>query len=156
MISSKERAALRAQGNTLEVTLIVGKGGVSETLLTEAQNLLECHELVKGRALETALMTAREASDAICEALGADGVGTVGSTFVIWKKSEKLEKEKKAAAKAPKSAAKKTVSGNYNPVSKGIRARKQQAEQQRKEKKKYFHDMAVQAAIERRKEEQGK
>ena len=36
MMTSKERAELRAQANTLDVTLIVGKGGISETLLAEA------------------------------------------------------------------------------------------------------------------------
>ena len=64
MITSKERAALRAQANPLEVTLIVGKSGISQTLLDEAVILLDSHELVKGRVLETAGLTAREASDA--------------------------------------------------------------------------------------------
>ena len=68
---------------------------------------------------------------------------------------EKLAQEKKkAAAKKP---TKKPVSGNYNPVKAGLRARKQAAEQQRKQRKQYFHDKAVAAAIERsrqQKEEQ--
>ena len=52
--------------------------------------------------LETSGLTAREASDAICEALGAEGVACVGTKFVIWRKSEKVEQEKKkAAAKKP-------------------------------------------------------
>ena len=60
MMTSKERAALRAQANTLEVTLIVGKSGISQTLLDEAVILLDSHELVKGRVLETAgLITLR-------------------------------------------------------------------------------------------------
>ena len=97
--------------------------------------------------METAGLTAREASDAICEALGAEGIGCVGTKFVIWRKSEKLAQEKKkAAAKKP---TKKPVSGNYNPVKAGLRARKQAAEQQRKQRKQYFHDKAVAAAIER-------
>ena len=123
-------------------------------LLDEAVVLLDSHELVKGRVLETSGLTAREASDAICEALGAEGVACVGTKFVIWRKSEKVEQEKKKAA-AKKSA--KKVSGNYNPVKAGLRARKQAAEQQRKQRKQYFHDKAVSAAIERsrqQKEEQ--
>ena len=135
MITSKERAELRAQANPLDVTLIVGKGGISETVLAEAVTLLDSHELVKGRVLETAGLTAREASDAICEALGAEGIGCVGTKFVIWRKSEKLAQEKKkAAAKKP---TKKPVSGNYNPVKAGLRARKQAAEQQRKQRKEH-------------------
>ncbi len=147
MMTSKERAELRAQANPLDVTLIVGKGGISDTLLDEAVILLDSHELVKGRVLETSGLTAREASDAICEALGAEGIACVGTKFVIWRKSEKVEQEKKQAAK--KAAAPKKVSGNYNPVKAGLRARKQAAEQQRKQRKQYFHDKAVSAAIER-------
>ena len=149
-----EAAALRAQANPLEVTLIVGKSGISQTLLDEAVILLDSHELVKGRVLETAGLTAREASDMLCEALGAEGIACVGTKFVIWRKSEKLEQEKKkTATKKPV----KKVSGNYNPVKAGLRARKQAAEQQRKQRKQYFHDKAVSAAIERsrqQKEEQ--
>ena len=154
-MTSKERAALRAQANTIDTTLMVGKGGVSETLVAEAQKLLDIHELVKGRVLETAMMTPREVCDALCEATGAEGIQVVGSKFVIWRKSEKLAQEKKkAAARKP---AKKKPSGNDNPVKAGLRARKQAAEQQRKQRKQYFHDKAVAAAIERsrqQKEEQ--
>ena len=150
-----DAAALRAQANPLEVTLIVGKSGISQTLLDEAVILLDSHELVKGRVLETAGLTAREASDMLCEALGAEGIACVGTKFVIWRKSEKLAQEKKkAAARKP---AKKKPSGNDNPVKAGLRARKQAAEQQRKQRKQYFHDKAVAAAIERsrqQKEEQ--
>ena len=91
MLTSKERAALRAQANGLDTTLMVGKGGVSDAVVEEAEKLLEARELVKGRVLESAMLTAREASDAICEATGADGVATAGSTFVLWRKSKKLE-----------------------------------------------------------------
>ena len=153
MMTSKERAALRAQANPLEVTLIVGKSGISQTLLDEAVILLDSHELVKGRVLETAGLTAREASDMLCEALGAEGIACVGTKFVIWRKSEKVEQEKKQAAK--KAAAPKKVSGNYNPVKAGITRRKQQAKERRKQQKEYFHEAAVKAAIERRKQQEG-
>ena len=145
-MTSKERAALRAQANTIDTTLMVGKGGVSETLL-------DIHELVKGRVLETAMMTPREVCDALCEATGAEGIQVVGSKFVIWRKSEKVEQEKKKAEK--KAATPKKVSGNYNPVKAGITRRKQQAKERRKQQKEYFHEAAVKAAIERRKQQEG-
>ena len=60
MLTSKQRSELRAQANPLEVTLIVGKGGVSDSVIAEAEILLESHELVKGKVLETAFLSARE------------------------------------------------------------------------------------------------
>ena len=153
-LTGKQRAQLRAMANELEPIVHIGKGGITDNIITQMSDALKARELVKGRVLETSGLTAREASDAICEALGAEGVACVGTKFVIWRKSEKVEQEKKKAA-AKKSA--KKVSGNYNPVKAGLRARKQAAEQQRKQRKQYFHDKAVSAAIERsrqQKEEQ--
>lgn len=147
MLTSKERAEFRAQANGLEVTLMVGKGGVSDTLLAEAEKLLEARELVKGRVLETAMMTAREASEAICEGTGADGISCVGATFVIWRKSKKLEEAKKAKEKAAVTAKKKV-----NPVKVGRQKRRAQAKAEKERKAQYFHDEAVKAAIERRKQ----
>ena len=146
-MTSKERAQYRALANTLDVTLMVGKGGVSETLLAEADRLLEAKELVKGRVLESALMSAREVSDEICAQTGAEGIGTVGNTFTIWRHSEKLERERRAAEKKP--AAKKV-----NPVKTGVRTRRKAAKEEKERRDKYFHDAAVQAAIERRKARQ--
>ena len=77
MLTSKQRAEFRAQANSLETTLIVGKDGVTEAVIAEADRLLTARELVKGKVLETALMSAREVSEAICEATGADGISCV-------------------------------------------------------------------------------
>ena len=59
-MNSKERAELRAQANTLDTILIVGKGGISETLVQETEKLLDVRELVKGRVLESAMDKAEE------------------------------------------------------------------------------------------------
>ena len=147
MLTSKQRSELRSRANTLEVTLMVGKGGVSESVISEAEILLESHELVKGRVLETAMMTAREVSDAICEETGADGISCVGYTFVIWRKSKKLEAQQKAKEKAD-AAQKKKV----NPVRAGRQKRRAAAKAEKERKAQYYHDEAVKAAIERRKQ----
>ena len=147
MLTSKQRSELRAQANPLEVTLIVGKGGVSDSVIAEAEILLESHELVKGKVLETAFMSAREASDAICEATSADGVSAVGYTFVIWRKSKKLEAARQAKLKA---AAPKKV--QVNPVKVGRQRRKAAAKAEKERRQQFYHDEAVKAAIERRKQ----
>ena len=149
MLTSKQRSELRAQANPLEVTLMVGKGGVSESVISEAEILLESHELVKGKVLETAFMSAREASDAICEATGADGVSAVGYTFVIWRKSKKLEAARQAKMKAEAEAKKKK---KVNPVKVGLQKRRAAAKAEKERRQEFFHEEAVKAAIERRKQ----
>ena len=100
MLTSKERAELRAKANGIETTLMVGKVGVTESLLAEADNQLTTRELVKGKVLEAAMMTPREVSDQICEALGAEGVSVIGTKFVIYRFSQKLQEERNQKGRA--------------------------------------------------------
>lgn len=144
MLTSKQRADLRSEANTLDTTLMVGKGGVTQSVLDEAKTQLEARELVKGCVLESALLTAREACDAICEGTGADGVQCVGSKFVIYKKSEKLAQE--AAAQA-----RRTQKKAANPVRRGAQERRKRAHEERERRNEYFRQAAIQAAIEKRK-----
>lgn len=132
MLTSKQRAEFRAQANGLDVTLIVGKEGVTENLIDSAVELLESKELIKGRVLETAGLTAREASDLICEATGADGIQCVGSKFILYRRSKKLEAQR-SAQKAKERAAKKV-----NPVREGIKKRRAQARRERERKDEFF------------------
>ena len=143
MLTSKQRAELRSEANTLETTLMVGKGGITEAVVAEAATQLEARELVKGRVLEAALLTAREACDALCEALRAEGIQCVGSKFVIYKKSEKKAQE---AARQARALQKK----NANPVRRGAQERRKKAKEAREKRNEYFRQAAIQAAIDRR------
>ena len=151
MLTSKERAELRSQANTLDTTLIVGKDGVTENVIAEAENLLTAHELVKGKVLETAFMTAREASDAICEATGADGVACVGYKFVIYRFSEKKQAQRNATGRAHR---KPTPKSKADPVGKGMRARKAAARKVREQRNEYFRQQAIEKSIEKAREKQ--
>ena len=148
MLTSKQRAEFRAQANTLETTLMVGKDGVTEAVVAEADKLLTARELIKGKVLESALMTAREVSDAICEATGADGVAVIGTKFVIYRFSEKLQAERNQTGRAKRKPTK------VNPVRKGAQARRQAAKKVREQRNEYFRQQAIDKAIERERERQ--
>ena len=151
MLTSKERAELRAQANTLETTLMVGKSGVTEAVIAEAENLLTARELVKGKVLEGALMSPREVSDEICEATGADGVAVVGNKFVIYRFSEKCQEERNQTGRAKR---KSTPVSKADPVRKGIRARRAAAKKVRQQRNEYFRQQAIERAIEKSREKQ--
>ena len=148
MLTSKERAELRAQANTLDTTLMVGKGGVTEAVIAEAETQLTARELVKGKVLEGALMSPREVSDAICEATGAEGVSVIGTKFVIWRFSQKLQEERNQTGRAKRKPTK------VNPVRKGAQARRQAAKKVREQRNEYFRQQAIDKAIERERERQ--
>lgn len=149
MLTSKERAELRSRANTLDTTLMVGKGGVTEAVIAEAENQLDSRELVKGKVLEGAMMTPREVSDLICEHTGADGVAVIGTKFVIYRFSEKLQAQRNQTGRAKRKTA---PSGKDNPVRKGAQARRQAAKKVREQRNEYFRQMAVEQAIERERE----
>ena len=151
MLTSKQRAELRAQANTLDTTLMVGKGGVTEAVIAEAENQLDARELVKGKVLEGAMMTPREVSDEICEATGADGVAVIGTKFVIYRFSEKLQAERNQTGRAKKKA---TPVSKANPVRKGAKARREAARKTREQRNEYFRQQAIEKAIERDRERQ--
>ncbi|MCD8240541.1 MAG: YhbY family RNA-binding protein, partial [Oscillospiraceae bacterium] len=68
MLNSKQRAALRAMAATADTILIVGKGGVTETVVAQAADALKARELIKGKVLESALLSPRAVCDALCGA----------------------------------------------------------------------------------------
>ena len=149
MLTSKERAELRSKANTLDTVLMVGKGGVTENVIAQAETLLDARELVKGRVLETAMMSAREVSDAICEATGADGIQCVGPKFVISRFSKKLEAQRQAGRAREKAKAK--AAKKVTPVRAGVQARRKKAREEREKRNAYFKEAAIAAAKERRK-----
>lgn len=151
MLTSKERAELRAQANGLDTTLMVGKSGVTDAVVTEAENLLTARELVKGKVLEGALMSPREVSDAICEATGAEGVAVIGTKFVIWRFSEKCQEERNQTGRAKR---KQTPKSKSDPVGKGMRARKAAARKVREQRNEYFRQQAIEKSIEKARERQ--
>ena len=151
MLTSKERAQLRAQANAIDTTLMVGKGGVTETVIAEADTQLTARELIKGKVLEGAFMTPREVSDALCEATGADGVAVIGTKFVIYRFSQKCQDERNQTGRAKR---KTTPVSKQDPVRKGIRARRAAEKKVREQRNQYFREMAIEKAIERRREKQ--
>ena len=151
MLTSKERAELRAQANNIDTTLIVGKNGVTDTVIAEAENLLTARELVKGKVLEGALMSPREVSDALCEATGAEGVAVIGTKFVIYRFSEKLQEERNQTGRAKR---KPTPKSKADPVGKGMRARKAAARKVREQRNEYFRQQAIEKSIEKARERQ--
>lgn len=89
MLTSKQRAQLRGIASTADTIVQIGKGGITDNLVTQVQDALKARELVKGRVLENSLLTAREACDQLSELCKAEQVQVIGSKFVLYKRNEK-------------------------------------------------------------------
>ena len=85
MLTSKQRAYLRGLANTYDTILIVGKGGLGDTIYKQADDALKARELIKGKVLETCEFNSREAAHIIAEQVGADVVQVIGYKFILYK-----------------------------------------------------------------------
>ncbi len=88
MLTSKQRAKLRAMGTELDTIFQIGKGGISEETVKQISNALEARELIKVRVLENSGYSAREAADELSLNTGADVVGVTGTRFVLYRESK--------------------------------------------------------------------
>ena len=87
MLTSKQRAYLRAMSQSLDTIFQVGKGGITDEMCTQIANALEARELIKARVLENSGYTAKDAANEIAEKIDCDVVSCVGSRFVLYKES---------------------------------------------------------------------
>ena len=95
MLTSKQRAQLRGLANSAETTLHIGKSGITETVIQQLNEGLVAREIVKGKVLENAPLSSREALDALCAACDGEPVQVIGSKFVIYRPNPKLDKDKR-------------------------------------------------------------
>lgn len=100
-MTSKQRAYLRGLANTIDAIVHVGKGGVSDAMIKQADDALTARELIKGKALETSPVSAREAAERLAAEVGAEVVQVIGRVFVLYRRNTEkpvieLPKAKKA------------------------------------------------------------
>lgn len=92
MITSKQRAYLRSLAHSIEPIFQIGKGGIEDNFLDQISSALEARELIKINVLNNSGITAREASEILCEELNCEGVQVIGNKVVIYRKSTKKPK----------------------------------------------------------------
>jgi RNA-binding protein len=85
MLTSKQRAALRAMANGIDTILYVGKGGITDSVVAQTDEALTARELVKGSVQQNAPLTAKEALEALSMATKAEPIMASGRKFVLYR-----------------------------------------------------------------------
>lgn len=106
-LTSKQRAQLRGIANTIDTIVIIGKDGITDNLVKQANDALEAREIIKCRVLENSLLTAREACDELSRLTRSEQVQVIGSKFVLYrqhydKSKRKIELLRDKPGKKPK------------------------------------------------------
>lgn len=85
MLNGKQRAYLRSIANTIDTILIIGKGGITQQVIKQADDALTAREIIKGKVLENSDLSSRQAADMLSEELSSDVVQVIGSKFVLYR-----------------------------------------------------------------------
>ena len=90
-MTGAQRAEKRKEANSLQPIFQIGKGDIGENLIRSVDEALEKRELIKLSVLQTAGITAKEASEQIADATKSEVIQGIGRKFVLYRKSQKKE-----------------------------------------------------------------
>ncbi|MGN1132129.1 MAG: ribosome assembly RNA-binding protein YhbY [Ruminococcus sp.] len=85
MLNGKQRAYLRSIANTIDTILIIGKGGITDQVIKQADDALTAREIIKGKVLENSELSSRQVADMLSEETSCDVVQVIGSKFVLYR-----------------------------------------------------------------------
>jgi len=92
-LSSKERAALRAEAHHLQPLVHVGHHGLTDALRQTLDDALRTHELVKIQFTKNADVPVRDAANELATGLGADVVQVIGKTATLFRENPELKRK---------------------------------------------------------------
>ena len=87
-LTSKQRAQLRGLANSIDTIIQIGKDGIGENLIKQANDALEARELIKCAVQQNCELTAREALNELCERVHAEPVQCIGNKVVIYRRAK--------------------------------------------------------------------
>ena len=94
-LTSKQRAQLRSMANDLDTIVHVGKDGVGENLIKQADDALEARELIKGKVLENSPLSPREGAEELARATRSQVVQVIGTKFVLYRETHSKPRDKR-------------------------------------------------------------
>ena len=101
-LTAKHRAQLRGLANSIDTILHIGKDGITDNLVKQADDALEARELIKGKVLDNSPLSAREACQELAKLTRSEEIQVIGSKFVLYRYQHDKTKRKIELAPAKK------------------------------------------------------
>lgn len=87
-LSGKQNRYLRGLGHHLDPVVMLGRGGLSESIVTSTSEALDNHELIKVKVQEGCELDRREAAELLSKVTHAHLVQVLGRTFLLYRRSD--------------------------------------------------------------------
>ena len=88
-LTGRQRRHLRALGHHLQPVVQVGREGVSDAVVGEADRQLEAHELIKVKIAESSPHDRHEAAGMLAARTGAQVAQVLGRTALLYRRRKK-------------------------------------------------------------------
>lgn len=85
MLTGKNRSYLRGEANELDPVVHIGKDGITESVVEQIEELLDDHELIKGRVLDNAPADVRDVAGDLADRTDAFIIQVIGNVFIIFR-----------------------------------------------------------------------
>jgi RNA-binding protein len=92
-LTSKERAALRAEAHRLSASVHVGHQGLTLAVRQTLEDALRTHELVKIQFSKNADTSAKRVANDLAGEVGADVVQVIGHTATLFRANPELKRK---------------------------------------------------------------
>lgn len=86
-LNGRQRSFLRSMGVTLEPVVIMGKEGLTPTVVKAAQEAIKKRELIKVRVLQNCLEEPGDAISTLAERCDADLVQLIGRNGLLFRRN---------------------------------------------------------------------
>ena len=93
MLTGKERARFRSQANLLKPIVMIGKDGLSETVIDQIDQIIEIRELIKIKIQNNSAEDARNVAEEVAKELHAEVIQVIGGIVVLYREAKEEKNE---------------------------------------------------------------
>jgi RNA-binding protein len=94
-LTGRQNKYLKGLGHHLPVVAMVGREGISKSVLTAIEEVLRAHELVKIRMQNNCPFDREEVAQRLSEESGAIIVQVIGKTILLYRENDDPQREEK-------------------------------------------------------------
>jgi len=94
-LTSRQNKYLKGLGHHLSVMAMVGREGISQSVLTAIEDVLRAHELVKIRMQNNCPFDRQELAKRLSAATDASVVQVLGKTILLYRENDDPQREEK-------------------------------------------------------------